>query len=407
MGRGIKSRPGVYMVALATVLLGAAGIMAMPPAAAVSVQASSQRPSAGTSLESEFYGVSCSSASACTAVGDEETSTGTTATLVERWNGTSWSVQSAPAPSGAAAGYFDAVSCSSASACTAVGHYVAGTGGSVTLAERWNGTSWSVQSTPNPSGATLSTLNAVSCSSASACTAAGYFLTSGGTYQPLAETWNGTTWTAQSVPTPSGATAGFLLGVSCIAASACIATGYYSTGATDVALAETWNGAAWTAQPAATPSGAISTELYGVSCTSASACTAAGNYETSAGVTATLAERSDGSAWTVQSTPTPSSAIAGFLSGVSCTSASACTATGWYETTPGAYETLAEHWDGSAWSIQPTSNPSGAPDNYLLGVSCTSASACTAAGYDLNSTYTALAQGWNGTTWAIQSTPRP
>ena len=44
------------------------------------------------------------------------------------------------------------VSCTSATACTAVG-YDASVGTTVTLAERWNGTSWKIQSTPNPTGA--------------------------------------------------------------------------------------------------------------------------------------------------------------------------------------------------------------------------------------------------------------
>ena len=92
---------------------------------------------------------------------------------------------------------------------------------------------------------------------------------------------------------------------------------------------------------------------------------------------------------------------------MSCISTSACTGVGWYETSPGAYETLAEAWNGTAWAIQSTPNPSGATASYLFGVSCTSTSACTAAGYDLNPSYTALAERWNGTAWAIQSTPKP
>jgi hypothetical protein len=62
-----------------------------------------------------------------------------------------------------------------------------------------------VQSTPNPSGALFSELNGVSCASASACTAVGYYGISfnGFTYNEgtLAEAWNGTTWVIQ--PTPS------------------------------------------------------------------------------------------------------------------------------------------------------------------------------------------------------------
>ena len=69
------------------------------------------------------------------------------------------------------------VSCTSATACTAVGDYVNRDGTQVTLAERWNGTSWTIQSTPNPTGAQYAgwtaTLQGVSCTSATACTAVG------------------------------------------------------------------------------------------------------------------------------------------------------------------------------------------------------------------------------------------
>ena len=399
MDLGFTRRPGRYATVLAVVVLG------FGPMAAASAQ-SSQRPSSGTSLESELYGVSCSSASACTAVGDDENSADTSVSLAERWNGTAWAVQSTPTPTGSQATYFDAVSCFSASACTAVGNYVSSAGISVSLAERWNGTSWSVQSTPNPSGATGSFLEGVSCTSASACTAVGYYLTSG-TFQTLAENWNGTAWSIQSTPTPSGSIGGFLNGVSCTSASACTATGFYETSTSELTLAEGWNGTAWAIQSTPAPTGATAAELYGVSCTSTSACTAVGNYVTSAGATVTLAERWNGTAWSVQSTLTPSGAIAGYLNGISCTSASVCTGVGWYETSPGAYETLAENWNGTAWSVQSTPNPSGASASYLLGVSCTATPSCTAAGYALNSTYTALAEGWNGTAWSIQSTPTP
>ena len=405
-GLGFKGRPGRYAVALATLVLSVASILASAPAATAAAAPAQQRPPSSAALESELYGTSCTSASACTTVGDDETSAGVFVTLAERWSGTAWAIQSTPNPSAADASYLDGVSCTTASACTAVGHYTTSAGSTVTLAERWNGTTWTIQPTANPTGATASFLSAVSCASASACTATGYYLASG-TYQTLAENWNGTSWTVQPTVNPSGATAGFLLGVSCTSASACTATGYYTTGASELTLAEDWNGAAWAVQPTADPSGATASELYGVSCISASACTAVGNYTTSTGATVTLAENWNGTAWTVQSTPTPSGALAGFLNGVSCTTAAACTAVGWYETSPGAYETLAENWNGATWAVQSTPNPSGASASYLFGVSCTSTPSCAAAGYTLDSTYTALAEGWNGTAWAIQSTPTP
>ena len=82
------------------------------------------------------------------AVGGANT-TGNPKPLAERWDGTSWTVQKTPhqQPRG-----LNAVSCGSATACTAIGpyHYVAreGNGQETLLAEEWDDVSWSVRMTP-------------------------------------------------------------------------------------------------------------------------------------------------------------------------------------------------------------------------------------------------------------------
>lgn len=64
------------------------------------------------------------------------------------------------------------MSCASKTACTAVGSYVNGRSGrGFTLAERWNGSGWSIQQTPSLGGEGY--LKGVSCASTSVCTAVG------------------------------------------------------------------------------------------------------------------------------------------------------------------------------------------------------------------------------------------
>jgi hypothetical protein len=60
-------------------------------------------------------------------------------TFAERWNGTSWSIQHTPNPARGPGSIneLDGVSCSSGIVCTAVGAY--GTSKALTLAERWHG----------------------------------------------------------------------------------------------------------------------------------------------------------------------------------------------------------------------------------------------------------------------------
>ena len=71
------------------------------------------------------------------------------------------------------------------------------------------GLSWKIQPTPNPSGATFSYLNGVSCTAATACIAVGYSRNSTGTDLALAERWNGSSWRIQPTPNPAGAKAAF------------------------------------------------------------------------------------------------------------------------------------------------------------------------------------------------------
>ena len=105
-------------------------------------------------------------------------------------SGPGWSIRPSPNPR-AGNGVFNAVSCPATSVCTAVGLHVRESGLGVTLAERRSGGVWTVQSTPNPPGAAASALNGVSCSSGSACTAVGQFTVGSGAQLTLAEGWNG------------------------------------------------------------------------------------------------------------------------------------------------------------------------------------------------------------------------
>ena len=346
---------------------------------------------------SNLLGVSCTSGSACTAVGVANPTGSGAKTLAERWNGTKWSIQATPSPP---RGGFSAVSCTSASACTAVGASSAGT-----LAESWNGTRWTVQATPNPpqGGGFLS---GVSCTSASACTAVGAANPFTPNATTLAERWNGTSWSLQATPNPSQG-GGELLSVSCASASACTATGNSTNSSgVSVTLAAQWNGASWSLKPTPSPAGSPFSYLNSVACTSPSACTAVGAYQTSSGAFRTLAARWNGNAWHRQATPSPTGSSV--LIGVACASGTACTAVGYSNAgqTPAA---VAERWDGSAWKVQAAPNRPGAASSILFGVACTSPSGCIAVGMTTSRTRApaTLAERWDGRSWRVQPTPNP
>jgi hypothetical protein len=349
----------------------------------------------------ELAGVSCSSESACTAAGRYASSVSSgipteLKTLVEAWNGSAWTIQSSPNVAGQNYNVLADVSCSSASACTAVGQNSAGLAQQPeSLAERWNGSSWSTQTVANPEQPIEAELKAVSCSSNTLCVGVGKDLFS---EMGFVEIWNGTEWMV------AAGFAGEMRKISC-AGGSCVAAGVKA------GVAETWLvfqiGGAWGVSPQALPSpaGATETVLNGVSCSSASACTAVGSYRGSEGVYHPLVERWNGSAWSLQSAPNPAAGTAQkAMLAVSCASASSCMAVG-----EAAGKPVAEMWNGSAWVSVATPTPTGAKGATLVGISCGSTKECIAVGSSNEGVGTekALVERWSTISWSILPTPTP
>jgi molybdopterin-binding protein len=332
--------------------------------------------------------VSCASRTTCTAVGYFTSRAGAGVALAEHWNGTRWSIQRTPTITGAASSLLFGVSCASTTACTAVGSVTNRAGATVPLAERWNGSRWSsqrIRRSAAMNGRSLNYLAAVSCASTHACVSVGYsgnrLGTSGVT---LAARWDGTHWTIQPTPRPSGASVSFLSAVSCASPSYCTAVGdFIKRAGAGVTLALRWSGTRWSIQRTPTPAAASSVQLAGVSCTSSGSCTAVGFFSDVTGIEVMLAERWNGATWTIQRTRYPVGARYVQLVGVSCASPKACTAVGFYNDHTGIDVVLAERWNGTTWTIQPI-GPAGAGSNSLEGVSCPSKTVCTAVGGDTN-----------------------
>jgi hypothetical protein len=319
----------------------------------------------------------------------------------------SWSV--VPSPNRVTESFLGDVSCASATACMALGdNYIsngAGSGVYKNLAESWNGTSWSLVNVPSPGS--FSSLNGVSCVSPAVCTAVGYVSTLSGGYRTLIESWNGTSWSV--VPSPSigsPSDQNYLSGVSCTSVTACTAVGYHYNGVFKT-LIESWNGTSWSVVPSPNPEPSTNDSLYSVSCISATACTAVGSRLSSS--YRTLIESWDGTSWSVVASPNVGSATSpNVLGAVSCTSATACTAVGThYASSSSSGRTLVESWNGASWSVVPSPSPGpSATGDALVGVSCTSATVCTAIGYGgTGGVYQTLIESWNGTSWAVVPSP--
>jgi hypothetical protein len=330
-----------------------------------------ETPNPAGASDSNLYDVSCNpSTKVCTSVG-KSTASGVDSPVVQRWNGTSWSEQTAAKKSGSTHNRLFGVDCPSETRCLAVGNYQNSEGGPTTLGEIWNEGKWNVQSTPVPSEATSSELVAVGCNSTAECAAAGSAVVKG-VKTAIAEEWNSPTWTLSTVPIPAGATSSQLDGIDCIWSNFCVAVGRYTTSGGSVkSLVMFWNGE-WKLQTVTDPEGATETTLLDVSCTpTPNLCTAVGGWKNAAKEQFTLAYRFNGvTTWTLQSTPNPSGSIASVFQDVSCATETSCAAAGSWVGGSGSNQTLAEKWGGSSWSIEGSQDPAGATFSAFFGVSC-------------------------------------
>jgi hypothetical protein len=151
--------------------------------------------------------------------------------------------------------------------------------GSGLFGAQWNGASWKTKSIPMPTGSTSIGLVSISCQGTSSCMAVGaasFDGVAGVTPQPLAEQWNGTSWTVLGSPTISPQ--GQFNGVSCKATS-CEAVGGLFSGSSGQVLVDGWNGSSWALQAAPNPN-STNAVLTSVRCTQtpAFACTAVGYF---------------------------------------------------------------------------------------------------------------------------------
>jgi hypothetical protein len=357
-------------------------------------------PNPGTS-RNELLGIAAVSTNDVWAVGRRN---GAVAfqTLVMHWDGSVWSVVSSANP-GTGDNEFQAVAAVSANDVWAVGDYGNGLDPQQTLVEHWDGSAWSVVSSPGPDNSSKF-LVGVAAVSANDVWAVGWY--SGNGINTLVEHWNGSAWSV--VPSPNVGTAENLLtGIAAVSANDVWAVGLYFSATVTQArtLIEHWNGSAWSV--VSSPNvGANGNSLGGVSAVSANDLWAVGYYMNSPGINRTLTEHWNGSAWSVVPSLDPGG-NSDSLTGVAAVSAGNVWTVGSYDTgTPAATQTLVEHWNGSRWSVVSSSSP-GTNGNLLNAVAAVSANDVWAAGRYQSGTYRTLVEHYPSACLTPTSTPTP
>lgn len=336
-----------------------------------------------------LLGVSCTSTKNCIAVGGLSFNRG--AQLSVEWNGSSW--RALPAPSVTGNSELMGVACPAANRCVAVG--TSGKRSVSVLAQVWNGKSWTVSPPVVPPGSAGSTLSAIACTGASNCLAVGTYTTTGHVVVSLAESWDGHSWTML----PSSPAISEFNGIACPAVKVCVGVGAGQNGVDgEFSIASAvWNGTSWATLNTPSPAGTrnVLQTLSSVSCTSATSCIATGSgpgpYDDGIGTTAFAEKWTGGAGWTLLSVPDPRAIdfnpaadrdSAAGLSSVSCTSASRCVAVGGEGESEAllAFSPFAASWNGQRWTILRTNKVDG-----LFGASCASASNCLMTGTYLDS----------------------
>ena len=226
-------------------------------------------------------------------------------TLIEHWDGSAWSIVAAPSP-GVGSAVLLSVTAVSSTGVWAVGYTTPTKGGNrQTLIEHWNGSSWSVSPSPSVTGSD-SELLGVSGSPANGLWAVGFSLNNGRT-TALVERWSGTAWSIVSGQAASETNVA-LTSVVSIGPSAAWAAGYLSSGTGITAFAARWDGKTWTKATLPQPGTTVAT-LRGVVADSQGHVTAVGTYynaalQNSADHYSGFSEYWDGSVW-VEVTSTP------------------------------------------------------------------------------------------------------
>ena len=254
--------------------------------------------SSGSGSVPELSGISCTSPTACVAIGSYTPARGAVLAaspgvmLTEEAG--AWSTTLAPLPSnvGTAEETLQAVSCATDSACTVVGSYRSNTGHVLGRRQhnepscppahriRWKvdgGRGLVAHRCGDGTGAASgSALDAVACPAPGVCTAVGTYVTASGIQQGLILSESNGRWTAATTPLPSDGDGVVALdGISCPTIGSCMAVGSYDDDGTPVGLLLTEVGGTWLAS---TPPAGLYNGLYAIACPVTTDCISVGVY---------------------------------------------------------------------------------------------------------------------------------
>jgi len=259
-------------------------------------------PTTGANFTS-FYGVAASQGQAW-AVGDYLNGDYQDRALVEHWDGSQWSIASNPQP-GSVRDMLHSATASSPSDVWVVGDQEGQNGKFETLAEHWEGHSWTVAQTPNP-GSTGNHLYAIDAVSANNVWAAGMQLSGDSPDQALVEHWDGKKWSVVAMPKPASADLVMLDGISATASQVWVTGEADSPEGGGQPFVAGYQSGTWTfPQLPAVPDGANWTNMWGIQVSGGSVWAVGTYVDPATDNNNTLVLQGTGDSWTVNPAPNP------------------------------------------------------------------------------------------------------
>ncbi|HEV2376825.1 MAG TPA: hypothetical protein VGS19_32210 [Streptosporangiaceae bacterium] len=323
-----------------------------------------------------------------------------------RW-GTAAEVPGSAALNAGGTAQIDSISCSAPGDCSAGGYYSDAAGNAQAFVVNQAGGTWgTAEEVPgtaaldhSPGAEVLS----VSCGAAGNCSAGGFYSDAAGHQQAFVATETGGTWhTAQEVPGTATLNAGgyaAINSVSCAAAGACGAGGYYASTSvagipTVQALVVTETGGTWHTAQEVPGTAALNAGGYAavssVSCSAAAYCSAGGEYTNSTPATEAFVVSLHGGTWKtaheVGGIGALNSTGLAVVNSVSCVSPGNCSAAGAYEDANFDSQAFAVGQSGGTWGTAQevpgtAALDQGSPGASAVSVSCGAVGDCSLGGY--------------------------
>jgi hypothetical protein len=299
-------------------------------------------PNVGSNFN-QLYSVAAVSSNNVWAVGASSDNNLLFQPLIEHWDGTQWSTVANPVAPGTSAFIYGVVALA-ANDIWGVGYIQVGFSAQQPLAVHWDGSSWGLVQTPSTSPANNDVLWSVTALSPSDVWAVGNSVDRvSGNYNTLIEHWNGSAWSVVTSPNPSGSIYNFLWGVAAASSNDIWVMGRAYTGSTYPGLFERWNGSAWSIISSG-PTDQSYTELYGAVALSSSNVWAVGREGDGFSTNLTLIEHCDGSAWSRVPHPEPAGSTQSYLNATKAVSANDVWTVGAYLKDDVIYQTLIERY---------------------------------------------------------------